>query len=381
MTVKPKFLIITTIPLSLGFFRGQIQVLKSTFKIELVSSAGILLDSICRDEAVKGHVIEMRREISFFNDLKSLVKLIKLFLRLKPSVIHGSTPKAGLLSMIAGWLAKVPNRIYYVHGLRYQGSKGFKNKILKNMERLSCLFATQVFVVSKGVKQTLIADKITKKQIAIIGNGSVNGIDVEYFSSNNSAVPDFKQAYNLEPDNFIFGFVGRLVKDKGINELVQAFLKVNTNYPKTKLLVVGDFDTGINPIDSKVKDEIYANINILNVGFQQDIRPFLKMMHVFVFPSYREGFGVSLMEAAAMGVPAISSDIIGCNEIIINELNGLLIPPKSTSDLVNAMIRFIEDTDFLNKTASMSRKHVIQLYEQQKLWQETLEAYKELVFK
>ena len=381
MTVKPKFLIITTIPLSLGFFRGQIQVLKSTFKIELVSSAGILLDSICRDEAVKGHVIEMRREISFFNDLKSLVKLIKLFLRLKPSVIHGSTPKAGLLSMIAGWLAKVPNRIYYVHGLRYQGSKGFKNKILKNMERLSCLFATQVFVVSKGVKQTLIADKITKKQMAIIGNGSVNGIDVEYFSSNNSAVPDFKQAYNLEPDNFIFGFVGRLVKDKGINELVQAFLKVNANYPKTKLLVVGDFDTGINPIDSKVKDEIYANINILNVGFQQDIRPFLKMMHVFVFPSYREGFGVSLMEAAAMGVPAISSDIIGCNEIIINELNGLLIPPKSTSDLVNAMIRFIEDTDFLNKTASMSRKHVIQLYEQQKLWQETLEAYKELVFK
>lgn len=381
MTVKPKFLIITTIPLSLGFFRGQIQVLKSTFKIELVSSAGILLDSICRDEAVKGHVIEMRREISFFNDLKSLVKLIKLFLRLKPSVIHGSTPKAGLLSMIAGWLAKVPNRIYYVHGLRYQGSKGFKNKILKNMERLSCLFATQVFVVSKGVKQTLIADKITKKQIAIIGNGSVNGIDVEYFSSNNSAVPDFKQAYNLEPDNFIFGFVGRLVKDKGINELVQAFLKVNANYPKTKLLLVGDFDTGINPIDSKVKDEIYANINILNVGFQQDIRPFLKMMHVFVFPSYREGFGVSLMEAAAMGVPAISSDIIGCNEIIINELNGLLIPPKSTSDLVNAMIRFIEDTDFLNKTASMSRKHVIQLYEQQKLWQETLEAYKELVFK
>ena len=145
------------------------------------------------------------------------------------------------------------------------------------------------------------------------------------------------------------------------------------------IVIVGDFDTGINPIDASVQLEIQSNIHILNVGFQSDIRPFLKMMDVFVFPSFREGFGVSLMEAAAMGIPAISSDIIGCNEIIVNELNGLLIPPKSTADLIVAMERFIEDPQLLNSTATISRKHVAKLYEQKKVWQQTLAAYKAIV--
>lgn len=376
MLVKPKFLIITTIPLSLGFFKGQIQVLKQAFEVELVSSTGDLLDIICEAEKVKGYPINMKREISFFKDIKSLIKLINLFLKVKPTIIHGSTPKAGLLSMLAGWLVKVPNRIYYIHGLRYQGATGFKMKILKNMERLSCFFATNIFVVSRGVKTTLIADNITKKEVSLIGNGSVNGINVDFFSPNNKAVPNLKQQYNLKSENFVFGFVGRLVKDKGITELVQAFLKVNAKYPKTKLLIIGDFDAGLNPIDTKVKNEIYTNLNILNVGFQNDIRPFLKMMDVFVFPSYREGFGVSLMEAAAMGIPAIASDIIGCNEIIVNELNGLLVPSKNPLDLIAAMERFIEDPLLLNKTAAIARKHVTELYEQHKVWEQTLVSYK-----
>jgi len=376
--MKKKFIITTTIPLSLGFFKGQVQELKKVFDIEVISSPGELLDVFCTKEKVKGYYVAMNREISILRDIVSLYRLVKMFFKIKPAIIHGSTPKAGLLSMIAGWANKVPTRIYYVHGLRYQGVHGIKKHLLILMEKLSCFFATHVYAVSFGVKNVLEKDGITKKNIHIIGCGSVNGVDLDYFSILNPDINDLKENYNLTSNNFVFGFVGRLVKDKGIHELVNAFLRINKTNKNARLLIVGDFENE-DAVDANIVQEIKMNPAIVFVGFQTDIRPFLKMMDVFVFPSYREGFGVSLMEAAAMEVPAISSDIIGCNEIIENGYNGMLIPSKSEEHLFLAMNKLSSNEKMLKEMSRVARTHVKKKYGQKELWENTLKSYTQVV--
>ena len=373
---KSKFLIITTVPQTLFFFKGQIQELKKAFDMQLISSPGKLFSEICNSEGVEGYSIIIKREISIISDLRSLFRLINLFLRIKPFVIHGNTPKASLLSMLAGWISRVPIRIYYIHGLRYQGTLGFKRRLLISMEKLSCLFSTNIYTVSYGVKDTLWKDSITKKNVKIIREGSINGIDLSYFSPRNIDINDIYEKYNFNKDNFIYGFVGRLVKDKGIQELVHSFLKVNKDIPKTRLLLVGDFED--DSINSELKNKIFFNKNIIYTGFQKDIRPFLKIMDTFVFPSYREGFGVSLIEASAMGVPIISSNIIGCNEIIVHKKNGILIPPKDETALLQAMKKLLLDAALRNALAKNARPMITARYEQKMVWEAILAEYKRL---
>jgi len=379
--IKDKFLFVVTVPNSLIFYKGQIRFLFKKFDVEVTSSSGKNLEKVCKTEKVKGHVIEMKREISIFNDIISLIDLIAIIKRIKPKVVHGSTPKAGLLSMTAAWFNRVSTRIYYIHGLRYEGEKDLKRKLLVKMEQLSCFFATDIFVVSNGVKLQLIKDRITKKKINIIRNGSVNGIDANYFNARNPEVKDVRNDYKIFKNDFVFGFVGRLVKDKGINELVLAFKKINSIHKNTKLVLVGKFEDELDPLNIEIKNEILNNKNIIFSGFQNDIRPFLKIMKVFVFPSYREGFGVSLMEAAAMGVPSIASNITGCNEIIKHNYNGLLIEPKSMIEIERAMSRLLASPSLLDKMGKISRQFVIDKYEQSVLWKDTLEAYSDIVNK
>ncbi len=375
--MKKKFLIITTIPVSLFFFRGQVGKLKSVYDVEVVSGSGSVFQRFCDLEDVKGHPVEMSREISIVNDIKSLFKLIRLFRKLRPEIIHGNTPKGGNLSMIAGWITRVPHRIYCIHGLRYQGSAGLKRVLLKTMERISCRFATDVLTVSFGVKELLKTENICKKEVKVIWNGSVNGIDTEYFSADVVDDTEIRNKFDLNSNHIIFGFVGRLVKDKGINELIEAFVEINNKHPHTRLLLVGDYEES-NPVTEKTKTEISTNENIIFGGWQKDIRPFLKIMNIFTFPSYREGFGISLMEAAAMDVPAISSNITGCNEIIKDGFNGKLISSKSVKNLKNAMEDFVVTPQLIKKMSSVSRKYVVEKYEQKQLWEKALETYKNI---
>lgn len=376
--IKKKFLFITTVPVSLFFFKGQVRVLKKEFDIEVISGSGVGLSEFCELESVKGHrVVELEREISLLSDVKSLLKLIKLFKKIKPEIIHGNTPKGGLLSMIAGWMTRVPHRIYCVHGLRYQGARGFKRKMLMYLERLSCKLATDVLTVSFGVKNILREDNISKKEINIIWNGSVNGININHFSTDEVDEVEVIEKYKIDSNYLTFGFVGRLVKDKGINELIEAFVQINKNYNNTQLLLVGNYEDS-NPVTEFTRNEIETNKNIIYVGRQSDVRPFLKVMDVFSFPSYREGFGVSLMEAAAMSVPAISSNIIGCNEIIKDGYNGKLITSKSVIELERAMEWFVENPKLRKQMADVSRQYVVDKYEQKTLWNKALEAYSKI---
>jgi len=375
---KKKLFIITTIPLSLIFFKGQLSLLKDEFEVTLISSPEESLFETAEQYKVNRHGILMKREIALFNDFVSLIKLISYFFKNRPDIVHGNTPKASLLSMIASWFCKVPTRIYYVHGLRYQGANGFKKKLLIYMERISCKLATDIFAVSNGVKEVMYENGVTTKKINVIWNGSINGIDSDFFNLEIVNCINLQKQYQIKENDFVFGFIGRIVADKGINELVLAFKKVNQLYPNTKLVLVGSYEDELDPLLPKVKKEIDKNKSIIIAGFQKDIRPFYKLMNLFVFPSYREGFGISLMEAAAMSVPAISSNIIGCKEIIDNEVNGYLIPSKDEKALFEKMKFCIENQNKIKQMASVTRDIILSKFEQKQLWNKTIHFYKEI---
>lgn len=374
--MKKKFLIVTTVSDSLPFFKGQISVLKQVFNIELVASAGIQMDEMCQMHDVKGHKVKMKREISLLSDIKSLIQLTFLFFKLKPYIVHGNTPKGSLLSMIAAWINQVPVRIYYVHGLRYHGEIGNKQKLLQLIEKLTCRLATHIVGVSEGVRQNIINDKLTSKNVFLIGNGSVNGIDLNYFNAEKYNPIEIKIKFDINQKDFIFGFVGRLVGDKGINELVAAFVKLNQEFKNIKLILAGKYEDQIDPLKSETLEIINNNNNIVNFGFQTDVRPILTIMNVFTFPSYREGFGIVLMEAAAMKVPAISTDIIGCNEVVVDGKSGFLIESKNQEALYLKMKYFVQNPELSKIMGANAKEIVTKKFEQNAHWEKALQFYK-----
>lgn len=371
-----KIIIITTVPQSLNFFKGQIQILKKEFNVALVSTPNDLFREICFRESVPGYGVKICRDISVFKDFFSLINLIRVFVKFNPDVIHGNTPKAGLLSMFAGWLLRIPIRIYYVHGLRYEGLSGLKKNIVVLMEKLTCFCATDIISVSQGVRETLERDSITSKSVSLIGCGSINGLNFDHFNRNSDLI-NIREKLGISTDTFVFGFVGRIVKDKGIEELISSFTTL-LKEKKIALILVGAFENKLDPIAPSFVRIINDNPDIYAVGKQMDIRPFLKAMDMFVLPSYREGFGVSLIEALAMEIPCIATDISGCNEIIVDEFNGLLVPPKSIKALSIAMLRCVNDESLYTSIKINSRNSVIDKYRQDFVWQNSLKKYIEI---
>jgi glycosyltransferase involved in cell wall biosynthesis len=374
---KGKLFIITTIPLSLFFFEGQITFLKKSFNVALVSSDGELLHSIAKSEKVKYHMLNVKREISFLNDIISLILFVKLFYKEKPNFIHCNTPKASFLALFAGYFCRVPKRLYFVHGLRYEGYKGFKRRLLMFMEKLSCFFATDIIAVSYGVKN-IMEEQITPKKVIVVGSGSSNGIDTKKFVIEKFSSSELKMSLGIQEEDYVFGFVGRLVKDKGVNELVNVFDKLNANYKNIKLILVGPYEDELDPLNSLTKKKIESNKNIVSVGFQRDVRSFLGVMNLFVFPSYREGFGIVLMEAGAMQIPCISSNITGCNEIIIEKVTGLLMPSKNQDALYAKMEYSILNKLEMKEMGINAEQSIKKRFEQHSVWSQYLKEYNKI---
>lgn len=374
-----KFFFVTTIATSLNFFKGQYQLLSKDFDITAIASHKDDLLKIGENNGIKTHYIPVEREISLFKDFYSLICFICYFIKEKPYIVHGNTPKGSLLSMIAAWLTRVPVRIYMCHGLRYQGCGGFKRKLLMFMERISCRCATEVICVSNGIKEVLIKDKITNKTPVVIWNGSVSGIDTIKFNPENfKDKSSLRQQYNIDENDFVVTFIGRLVKDKGINELVEAVNILHSKYANIKLLLIGKFENTGNPVSDITKRIIDESDFIIATGPQSNIASFLSITDLFVFPSYREGFGLSLMEAGAMGVPSLASNIPGCNEVVIDGQTGILIPSHSSQAIIDSIEKLYNNRELLNKIKSNCRNSIIERYEQNKLWQYYREFYLKL---
>ena len=385
--MNKKLIRLTTVPMSLQYLiKGQPRFMNDFFDILCVSSGPKNeLDKVAGYEGVKVKQVEMTRQITPVKDLISLIKLIRLFKKEKPAIVHTHTPKAGILGMLGSYLAGVPIRLHTVAGMPLMESKGVKHCILEAVEKLTYACAIKVYPNSTGLEQFILQHKYAyAEKIKVITNGSSNGIDTIYFDPNQFS-KEHKQVLRhdlgIQEDDFVLIFVGRLVGDKGINELVKAFKSLSHGErhwerPDLRLLLVGPFESKLDPLESDTLKEIESNRNIITTGFQADVRPYFAISNALAFPSYREGFPNVVMQAGAMGLPSIVTDINGCNEIIENNKNGLIIPVKNKEALQRALLRLAEDKKLYYHLQSQSRKMITSRYEQKLVWEALLEEYK-----
>lgn len=362
---------------SIGFFEPIVPDLQAKgYEVVSVSSPGLEVQHL-REMGVKCIEVSMERHISLSKDIVSLWKLIKVFRKEKPDIVHSMTPKAGMLCMLAAWICRVPVRIHTFTGLVWPTASGLKRKILMATDWLTCACATHVIPEGEGVKNDLLNHGITHKPLKVLGYGNVRGIDLEHYARTEVVM---RKADKIRvKDVFTFVFVGRIVRDKGINELVAAFKRLQTKVPKTRLILVGEYEDALNPITPEARKEIEDNSCILAVGNQKDVRPWLAASDALVFPSYREGFPNVVIEAGAMGLPSIVTDINGSREIIQDGVNGLIVPSKNEDALLKEMERLVEDAALVSYLASHARRLVASRYELGYVKQCLLDFYSQII--
>ena len=365
----------STIPASLeNLLKGQLKMLSKYYNVLAVSSPGDDMETIEEREGVRTIAIPMERRISLIKDFISLIRLIVLFARERTDMVPSITPKAGLLSMLAAWITRVPVRMHTFTGLVFPTATGKMQKLLIAMDRLTCFCATHINPEGEGVKRDLVNYNITSKPLHIIANGNVNGIDLEYFDKTPEVVE--KACSYKKEGTFTFCFVGRMVRDKGINELVHSFLRLYQKDERVRLLLVGPFEKELDPVLPEVEEHILHHPGICYMGYQNDVRPFLVASDALVFPSYREGFPNVVIQAGAMGLPAIVTDINGCNEIVLPDLNGVIIPSKDEQALYESMKYFASHPVEVERMAANARPLIASRYEQRIVWNALLDEYK-----
>lgn len=381
---KPKLIRITTVPISLDkLLSGQLNFMQTHFEVVAISSEKEYLERVGLKENVRTFHLEMSRKITPINDLIAVVRLFFFLLREKPAIVHTHTPKAGIVGMLASFLARVPCRLHTIAGLPLLEEKGLRRIVLNFVEKLTYACATKIYPNSFGLKDIILEQKFCNaNKIKVIVNGSTNGIDTSFFSPSLIKLDEMQQLkseLNIAPDDFVFVFVGRLVKDKGINELVTAFEDLHKLNSKAKLLLVGDYESDLDPLLPEVLNSINENPAIISVGFQYDVRPYFAISDVLVFPSYREGFPNVVMQAGAMGLPSIVSDINGCNEIIENNRNGFIIPVKDSEAVFEKMKLYLYDNSIYTFHKSVARDRIESRYQQSLVWEAILLEYKFLM--
>lgn len=362
---------------SVGLFVDMIPDLqKNGYEVVTISSDAPHLQRI-RDAGVRTIVVSMERRISLLKDLKSLRQLIKIFRRERPDIVHSMTPKAGLLCMIAGQLTGVPIRIHTFTGLVFPTLSGLKRRVLMATDWLTCVCATHIIPEGEGVKNDLLKNGITKKPLRVLGHGNIRGINLERF---NPQLPELQMKAKefRDESKFTFITIGRIVGDKGINELITALCRLNREMPFTRLILVGGYESELDPITPLTKNEIDKNPCIIHVGIQSDVRPWLAAADCAVLASYREGFPNVVIEAGAMGLPQIVTDINGANEIIIEGKNGTIVPSKSAEALYKAMKKMVTEADWRKSMAANARAMIASRYEQSYVHRCLLDFYHEI---
>ena len=405
-----KILYVTTISMTLDYFlKGTMtELVKAGHEVVAVSSPGEWMAAVKALEGVKVVEVPMERRIAPFKDLRSLLRLYKVLREERPDIVHSFTPKAGLLAMMASKFAGIKVRIHTFTGLVFPTSTGLKRRLLMTTDRLTCACATNIIAEGQGVRNDLLSAGITHKDVRVLGHGNIRGIDLERYDR----TPEIMQlAEKLRvPDAFTFLFVGRLVRDKGIAELCEAFHHISiggqdlprrsidpdtaqsgsgiggqglprrpftrlgreaqgdwgASCRRTRMVLVGPFEDDVDPVGEEVKEYILRTPEIITTGEIKgpDLLAWYAASDCFVLPSYREGFPNTVIEAGAMGLPSIVTDINGSREIISDGINGLVVPPKNVEALSEAMKKMLIDSDFRERAASVSRDMIASRFEQ-----------------
>lgn len=385
--MKKKIIRITTVPSSLiGLLTGQLSFMKNHFKVIGICSPneGDFLKKYTEKEEIKVIPVKMTRQITPVQDLIALIKLYRIFKSEQPFIVHSHTPKAGTLGMLAAKMAKVPHRLHTIAGLPLLEAKGSKRLLLNLVEKITYLCATKIYPNSFGLEKIVLEEKFTtKRKLKVIGNGSSNGIDTSFFNKEIVNEVDktlLRNQLNIGENDFVYVFIGRLVTDKGINELISAFVEINDNYINSKLLLVGPFESEMDPLNPLTMHTIKTHKNIISVGWQDDVRPYFAISDSLVFPSYREGFPNVVLQAGSMELPCIVTNINGCNEIIENEVNGFIIPVKNSDALVKYMtILLLMEKGLRHQMGSKSRDLIMSKFERQFIWDCLLNEYNQLL--
>ncbi|OOG64591.1 glycosyltransferase family 4 protein [Flavobacterium sp. A45] len=378
-----KLIRITTVPISLEkLLNNQLLFMKDYYEVTAISSDKENLERVGKSQNIPVYAVEMTRKITPWQDLKALWQLYRYLKKEQPLIVHTHTPKAGTIGMIASKMAGIPHRLHTVAGLPLLETNGSKRKLLNFVEKITYSCASKIYSNSKGLKNIIIQEGFCKpEKLKIIANGSTNGIDTQFFNPEKIAtedILDLKKSLGIKPEEFVFVYVGRLTGDKGINELLVAFQKITTQFNQAKLLLVGFFESELDPLRKESLLEIEKNSQVIFVPFQKDVRPYYAVSDVLVFPSYREGFPNAVLEAGAMRLPSIVTNINGCNEIIEHQKNGILIPPKDCNALFTAMKEIITDTNLRNYLQQNARPMVVSRFEQIVVWEALLAEYQKL---
>ena len=362
-----------------SFLNGSIDQLNEKFNLVLISSQGKELTELHEKYGVRTLEVPMERHMSIAKDIKSLWQMIKVFYAEKPYIVHSMTPKAGLICMIAALIARVPRRVHTFTGLVWPTAVGHKRKILMLTDKILCACATHIIPEGEGVKNDL-QTHITKMPMRVLGFGNVRGVDMDFWKVTPLIKDQSEELRGKFLGNSIRGskkcfnfiFVGRLVGDKGINELIVAFLKLHDYYlnlhsnQAIRLILVGSPEDSLDPLKQITWDRIKSTPSIIEVGpvWGNDILKYYSASDCLVMPSYREGFPNTVLEAGAMGLPSIVTDINGSREIIENGKNGFIVPSKDINALYKAMKRMMEDKDTYKIMASNARPMVESRFEQ-----------------
>ncbi|MBK6264536.1 glycosyltransferase family 4 protein [Marivirga sp. S37H4] len=342
---KKKIVLAYTADVSAILITGQVKYFQDKgYEVSIITKVGEKTNALIEREGGVAYSINFEREISILKDIKSLFLSIRLLNQIKPDIVNAGTPKASLILMTASWFLRVPTRIYTCRGFRFETELGMKRFVLKTLEKICGVFAHKIVCISPSLKELAVNENIFKQEkTLVLGKGSSNGISLEKFSRaklNDLKLHEIISDYNINKDYFTIGFAGRLHPDKGLKELFSAYDILKLKHPFIQLLLVGSLES-----DEIEKELEYRkqDKNLIYVGFQNAIEYFIANFNVLVLPSYREGFGNVLIQAAALGVPTITNNVTGCKDAVLDNFNGFIVPKNDVNGLVEKINLLIED--------------------------------------
>jgi glycosyltransferase involved in cell wall biosynthesis len=382
---EPKLVRITTVPIALKYLlAGQLRYMKENgFDVLMVSADGEGREDAIQQEGCKHIIIPMTRKITPFKDLGSLLKLYRFFKKVKPDIVHSHTPKAGLLAMIAAKWAGVKIRIHTVAGLRFMTAKGFTRRLLIRMEKLTANKATHVWPNSFSLLNFIKQEKLVKTgKLEVIGHGSSNGINLTRFSLSAllpEKLAEVKEKINYDNSLVYLLCVGRIVKDKGINELLWAFSKLYQDNKQVRLLLVGSLEEDLDPISDESMQLLKTHPGIIMTGWREDVEYFMSLSFALIHPSHREGFPNVLLQAGAMHCPVICSRIEGNIDVVDHEKTGLLFRPGDKEDLFQCLEKALNAPGSMTQYSKNLRQKIEQQFDQKVIHRRIKDRYLELL--
>lgn len=383
MSERPGLVVAVTTSQSAVLLRGQLAFLRERgFDAYLLCAGDHTAREFCEREGARLLEVRMRREMSPLSDLPALLRIVRILRCTRPALVNAGTPKAGLLATVGAWLAGVPCRIYTLRGLRLETERGGRRAVLSLSERVVCRLAHRVLCISPSLLARARELRLFPEgKGKVLGEGSSNGVDIIHFARTQEAerrARDLRLRMGIPLDARVLGFVGRIVRDKGVAELVAAWLSLRSDYPDLQLLVVGPFEGG-DPIPGDARRVLESDPRIHLTGPVTDVPAAYAAINVLAVPTYREGFPNVFIEAAAMEVPAVGTRVVGCVDAVVDGVTGTLVPPRDPEALARAIRAYLERPELAACHGREGRERAVRSFRRETVWENLFREYLSLL--